>query len=161
AARHRRFLFAEHRHQFLISHALLRQVLSLYVDVAPAAWVFSTTAHGKPEIAAPAGPPSLRFNLSHPPGRACLAARLGGEIGVDVENMQRREVGLELAERYFASDEVAHLRRLEGAERKSAFFDYWTLKEAYLKARGLGLSLPLDAFAFSLPEGRQPQVSFS
>jgi 4'-phosphopantetheinyl transferase len=159
--RHRRFLFAEHRHQFLISHTLLRKALSHYVDVAPAAWVFAANAHGKPEIAGPTGMLPLCFNLSHTRGLAVVAVTLSSEIGVDVENVQCREVGLELAERYFAADEVACLRRLQGAERKSLFFEYWTLKEAYLKARGLGLSLPLDAFAYSLTEGRPPQVSFS
>src|SRR5262249_33539026 len=124
-------------------------------------WVFAANAHGKPEIAGPKGMLPLSFNLSHTRGLAVVAVTLSSEIGVDVENVQRREVGLELAERYFAAEEGVYLGRLAAAERKSAFFDYWTLKEAYLKARGLGLSLPLDAFNFSLAEGQSPQVSFS
>jgi 4'-phosphopantetheinyl transferase len=159
--RQQRFIFAEHRQQFLVSHALLRNILSCYADVSPAAWVFSTNAHGKPEIAGPAGAPPLAFNLSHTRGLGVVAVALNRAIGVDAENIERREVGMELAERYFAANEVAHLRQLEAIQRKNAFFDFWTLKEAYIKARGLGLALPLDAFSFHLEDGLPPRITFT
>src|SRR5262249_50795126 len=82
------------------------------------------------------------------------------DVGVDVEHVNRRLVGLELAERFFAPVEVAALRALAEENRGEHFFAYWTLKEAYIKARGLGLSLPLDAFAFQLDPGC-PRITFT
>jgi 4'-phosphopantetheinyl transferase len=157
--RQRRFVFPEHRRQFLISHAFLRLVLSQYAPVAPAAWSFVNGAHGKPALA-PQSMPELHFNLSHTRGLAAVAVARQ-EVGVDAENIERRDPGIELARRYFSAEEVAHLSPLEGEQRKSAFFDFWTLKEAYIKARGLGLALPLDQFWFQLGSGSPPRVAFS
>jgi 4'-phosphopantetheinyl transferase len=160
-ARQRRFAFPEHRRQFLISHALLRLALSQYTEVDPAAWQFVNSAHGKPALAEAGSVPYLRFNLSHTRGLAAVAVALRQDVGVDAENIERRDPGIDLARRYFAAEEVAHLSQLEGEQRKSTFFDFWTLKEAYIKARGLGLALPLDQFWFQLSPGGPPQIAFS
>jgi 4'-phosphopantetheinyl transferase len=160
-ARQRRFAFPEHRRQFLISHAFLRLVLSQYARLDPAEWRFSTNAHGKPALVTHAPVVGLRFNLSHTRGLAVVAVAQTYEVGVDAENVERRDPGIELARRYFAADEVAQLSPLEGEARKSAFFDFWTLKEAYIKARGLGLALPLDQFCFQLTPGSPPRIAFS
>ncbi|AMS13090.1 hypothetical protein A3218_01680 [Pseudomonas chlororaphis] len=143
-----RFMFARHRHQYLVTRALLRSTLSLYAPwVAPQQWVFASNAWGKPAVVAPAVP--MAFNLSHTEGRVVLALTLESSVGIDVES-RHRAVDLELAERFFSPHEVRHLSGLAEAERASAFITFWTLKEAYIKACGQGLSIPLDSFSFSL-----------
>lgn len=162
AARQQRFHFEKDRRQFLESHALLRFVLSCYHPaVAPAAWRFSAGSHGKPFLAAPALSPALSFNLTHTPGLAAVAVVLEQDIGIDAEYLERTNTSLGLAERFFAPSETARLRGLPADLFREAFFDYWTLKEAYIKGRGLGLALPLDGFAFDLQPGRPPRISFT
>lgn len=159
--RHARFVFAEHRQQFLVAHALVRTVLSRYAEVPPEAWQFEFNSYGHPSIARSHGLPHLRFNLSHCHALAACAVTSGQEVGVDVEDIQRRGNHLSIPQRYFSPLEVARLKSLEPHEQNEAFFAYWTLKEAYIKARGLGLSLPLDDFSFDLQPGRPPRISFS
>lgn len=139
-----RLQFEQDRQLFLAAHALLRLVLSRLADVAPHAWRFCADPHGRPEIAAP--PSRLRFTLSHTRALAACAVTFDGDIGLDVENTSRR-VTIETADRFFSPRETRALRRAPGSAQPSRFFEYWTLKEAYLKARGLGLSLPLDRFS--------------
>jgi 4'-phosphopantetheinyl transferase len=159
-ARHQRFRFEKHQHQFLVSHALVRLTLSRYAPVAPGDWRFSTNAYGRPEIAGE-GPLRLRFNLSHTDGMAVCAVASDTEVGADVEHsMRRMGQTVELAESFFAPSEVADLHALPAEHQRERFFDYWTLKESYIKARGAGLSLPLDQFAFHLEPGRSPRISF-
>ena len=160
-ARRRRFVFEKHRHTFLVSHALVRGVLSRYADVAPADWRFVAGDHGRPEIAADFLGGRLRFNLSHTQGMAVLAVVAEVDIGVDVEDADRRELSVDIAERYFAPQETADLFNLHERKRLSAFFDYWTLKESYIKARGMGLAIPLDRFAFRLSPDSPPTISFA
>ena len=160
--RNGRFIFAAGRHQDLITRALVRTTLSAYhSDVAPHAWQFTSGPYGRPEIAAPRCHPALHFSLSHTDGLiACLVAA-EREIGVDVEDTAR-SVSLEtLAERYFSPPEARALRALPPEARRQRFFEYWTLKEAYVKARGLGLQLPLDRFSFHLEAGQPIRISFA
>jgi len=154
-ARWRKFSFEEGRRQYLVSHGFVRMVLSHYAAVRPAEWRFVRNAHGKPEVAAPAHARPLCFNLSHTHGlAACVVAR-EREVGVDAEDWERqgREVSAALIHRCLAPAERACFESLAPAERKRAFFDYWTLKEAYLKARGFGLTLPVEEIAFHWPSG--------
>lgn len=157
--RHLRFRFEKHRHQFLVSHALVRATLSRYVPVPREAWRFVANAYGRPEIAGPV-PSRLRFNLSHTDGMAVCAVALGMDVGADVEHSGRPGQTVELADSFFARSEVLALRALPAEHQRERFFDYWTLKESYIKARGAGLSLPLDQFAFHLEAGRPPCISF-
>jgi 4'-phosphopantetheinyl transferase len=106
------------------------------------------------------GLPRLRFNLSHTDGMAVCAVALDVDVGADVEFSERPGQTVELAESFFAPDEVAALEALPAEHRRERFFELWTLKESYIKARGAGLSLPLDQFAFHLEPGRAPRVSF-
>ncbi len=125
-------------------------MLSRYADVAPRDWPFRIDEHGRPELAArPAGTPDLRFNVSHTNGLVACAVTVGREVGVDVEHTGRRLVH-DVAERFFSPREVADLRACPAADQPVVFFDYWTLKESYIKARGLGLALPLRQFSFLL-----------
>ena len=160
-ARCRRFVFDVHRRQFLVAHALVRTTLSRYTGTPPARWTFETNEYGRPEIAGPAGGPPLRFNLSHTDGLVACAVTLARDVGVDVEYLDRRRpADLEIAQRYFAPAEVDALEGLPAAERLAAFFDFWTLKEAYIKARGMGLALPLRHFAFRLASASNPAIAF-
>ena len=144
-----RYRFARDRHTCLVTRTLVRVTLSRYCDVAPAQWRFRAGAYGRPEIVGPNS--SLCFNLSHTRGLiVCLVSR-GREVGVDVESLDRGHRWLELAERFFAPREAAALRRVPPGDRASRFLEYWTLKEAYIKARGLGLKIPLNGFWFDLP----------
>ncbi len=148
-ARMERYVFARHRHEYLATRALCRAVLSRYVAVDANAWRFVSNAWGRPEVASPVAP-WLRFNLSNADGLlACLVAR-ERDVGVDVEDTARRVDTQAMASQVFAPAEVAALRNLNPAEHRARFFHYWTLKEAYIKARGMGLALPLDGFAFDL-----------
>jgi len=155
-----RLVFERDRQRFLLTRALVRTMLSRYAPVAPADWQFIANVHGRPEILdRPLGVADLRFNLSHTDGLIACAVTIGREVGVDVEHVGRR-LTQDVAARFFAPAEVAHLQSLPDDEQERLFFDYWTLKEAYIKARGFGLSLPLGDFAFHLATGGAPAISF-
>lgn len=155
--RQARFMQAKDRRQFLLGKVLVRSVLSRYRPLAPAAWTFTTTGHGKPTVAVE---PPLRFNLSHTDGLVVCAVTPDFDVGIDVESLSRT-ANLDVARRFFAPAEVAFLESLPEAQRPRVFFHFWTLKESYIKARGLGLSLPLEQFAFSLQEKRPPTIAFT
>lgn len=159
--RHERFAFEGDRRRYLVTRAMLRSVLSRYVDVHPGRWTFRENAYGRPEISAPAGAATVTFNLAHTEGLiACLVGR-PAPIGVDVEWCGRVVEPLALAHRFFAPSEAAALRATPRSRRRRRFLEYWTLKEAYAKARGRGLALPFDAFAFRLHETRPIVRSFA
>jgi len=155
-----RFVFDRDRRAFLLTRALVRTTLSRYAGVAPGDWRFIANVHGRPEILdRPAGVPDLRFNLSHTEGLIACAVAIGREVGVDVEHTSRH-LTHDVAGRFFAPAEVTDLRSLPADEQPRVFFDYWTLKEAYIKARGFGLALPLADFAFKLNPPNPPGISF-
>jgi 4'-phosphopantetheinyl transferase len=157
-ARRDRFFQERDRHQHLIARALVRCTLSQYADVPPEAWTFTPNRYGRPEISGPIDTP-LRFNLSHTHGLVVIAVAWNREIGVDVENVERQGEYVQLAHRFFAPSEAAHVASLPAEQQREVFFDYWTLKESYIKARGMGLALPLEQFAFRLAE--PVTISFS
>jgi 4'-phosphopantetheinyl transferase len=147
--RHGSFHFERDRRLFLATRALVRTVLSSYATVAPADWRFATSEHGKPRIGSPVVTPPIYFNLANTPGMVvCVVSVAHEPLGVDAERIDREAEALGLAERYFSASEVRGLRALPACEQPRRFFAYWTLKESYIKARGLGLVLPLDQFSF-------------
>lgn len=148
-----RLRYPQHQREYIISHALLRTVLSQYVpSVEPTLWRFQRNEFGKPELIAIGGAERLRFNLAHTFGLSVCAICLDADIGVDVEFHANRESLLEVADQYFSQSEVDDLRALPAAEQGDVFFRYWTLKESYIKARGAGLSIPLESFSFHIGE---------
>ncbi len=159
--RWQRFVFAADRRQFLLAHVMLRKVLSRYADVPPQAWRFRKNEFGRPEIAGPVSAAGLSFNLSHTRGLVACAVTLGRPVGIDVEDLQRGSPVMDLAARYFSSFEMAELSGLPAERQSERFFELWTLKEAYLKARGVGLSLGLDRFSMRLAPGQAPTISFA
>jgi 4'-phosphopantetheinyl transferase len=142
-----RFYFERDRRRYLVTRALVRTVLSRYARIDPAGWMFSTNAYGRPAVAN-AEAQDLIFNISHTHSLIVLAVSRERALGVDVENYRAREVSMNIADRYFAPDEVAVLNAAPSQEQQYRFFEYWTFKESYIKARGMGLSLPLDKFSF-------------
>jgi 4'-phosphopantetheinyl transferase len=151
--RQRRFVFEPDRRAFAVTRALVRTALSRYAAVAPSSWCFARSDHGRPLVTGPPKGLGLSFSVTHTRGLiACLITRHPC-AAIDVEAIQPVDDALEIATRYFAAREVAALRAQRGVDRDRLFLALWTLKEAYLKARGRGLTLPLDSATFSLGEG--------
>ena len=159
-ARHRRFMFDRDRDLFLATRALVRCVLSRYADVRPPAWRFERTEHGRPFVAGPSGVPSLHFNLSNTYGLVACAVGSYPRVGVDVENTTRSTDAIEIADRFFSPLEVEALHALPRDRQRERFFSYWTLKESYIKARGLGLAIPLGQFSFLLDDAPPIRIRF-
>lgn len=158
-ARMERLHFARDRRRDLVARALVRTVLSRYAALAPREWAFCADANGRPRIANPPPGPGIEFNLSHSGGLVVLCVGTGRALGVDVESISRN-TDTDRLERYFAPRERGALLGLPEAERRRRFFELWTLKESYLKARGEGLRLALDAFAFDFTGERGLRLSF-
>lgn len=142
------FRFPKDRDLYVAAHVFLRRVLSRYAPVNSAQWQFNHNAYGKPAIANP-GYDWLQFNLSHTQGMVACAVARGRAVGVDVENIKRPSDLPALCQYVLtpleANDVLSAPCPNAQADR---FFTYWTLKEAYIKARGMGLQLPLQQFAF-------------
>ena len=156
-----RYRFEKHRHECLVTRALVRTTLSRYCpEVVPAAWQFVEVGNGRPEPAPWSTQLPLRFNLSHTDGLIACAVTLNRAIGVDVESLERRGETVAIAERYFAPSEVRALHAQPTERQRERFFGYWTLKESYIKARGLGLAIPLEQFAFGLDGPGPIRISF-
>jgi 4'-phosphopantetheinyl transferase len=148
-----RFHFRKDHDHFVAARGALRDILGRYPGLAPRLLRFAYGERGKPSLSPEMGGRLLRFNLAHSHGVALCAVTLGRAVGVDLELVQEEFAGMEIAERFFSPREVAALRALALGERATAFFDCWTRKEAYIKARGEGLSHPLHSFAVSLAPG--------
>lgn len=159
-AQQTRFHFADDRLRYLVTRAMVRTVLSRYADVAPAAWSFSPNAYGRPELAQRHGRPDICFNISHARGLIALAVSSGPALGVDVEHLAARAGAAGIAGHFFSPHEAAALAALPAEDRHERFFEYWTFKESYIKARGMGLSLPLDQFSFELAEPHAVHIRF-
>ena len=158
--RHARFRFERDRDIYLVAHALLRRMLARVTGVAPEALQFSAGEHGRPEIAAPEPARVFRFNLSHTHGLVACGVCRGADIGVDVEYVERRVELMAVAKHVFSEVEVAGLAALSGTAQRARFFDLWTLKEAYIKAIGKGLSAPLRSITFDPTQPDPVPVSF-
>ena len=148
-----RYRFALDCDRFIARRGLLRAILARYLHGGPDRLRFCYGAHGKPALVDSRGKPPLRFNVSHSGGLALYAVACDREVGIDLERVRPDVYDGEIAERFFSSREVASLRALPATAQVEAFFRCWTRKEAYVKARGEGLSIPLDQFDVSLAPG--------
>ena len=157
-AKHDRYRFEKRRHASLVTRALVRTTLSHYCpEIAPSQWAFGEVSNGRPEIIAGQAPLPLRFNLSRSEGLIVCAVTLGRAIGVDVEFVDTDRNMMAIADRSFAPSERANLR----SDDFDRFYSYWTLKEAYLKARGVGLSVPLNQCAFDVDGPGPISIAFA
>lgn len=148
-----RFVFPKDRDHFVAARGMLRKLLGMYLTISPSKVLFETGAQGKPFLAQKMDCDSLRFNLSHAHGMALFAFSTGGELGIDLEKIRPEVATEEIAERHFSWIERQELRSLPKERQVEAFFLCWTRKEAYVKAHGGGLQIPLDSFNVSLTPG--------
>jgi 4'-phosphopantetheinyl transferase len=155
-----RFYFSRDRERFIVARGVLRALLGRYLNRSPESLTFTCSIHGKPALASEYGEDTIRFNLSHSHRTALYAFTRGRELGVDLEFIRGDLEAEQIAERFFSQSEIVALHALPPALRKYAFFLCWTRKEAYIKARGEGLSMPLDQFDVSLIPG-EPAVLLS
>ena len=157
----RRFLTKKAQETYLVARSFVRMVLSHYVDRSPKSLRFGADAHGRPEISPSSAEPQLQFNLSKADGLfACVVAR-GRDVGVDAKSFNGDVDIREITDRYFAPVEIAALAALPDNELRPRFFALWTLKEAYLKARGKGFSVPLDRLAFTFDRQDEVEITFN
>jgi 4'-phosphopantetheinyl transferase len=139
-ARADRFHFDRDRRSFINCRATLRRKLACYMNMDPAAISFRYNEYGKPLV------DGVHFNVSHAGGIAMIAVSRTREVGIDVERIKPSIAHEQIPERFFAPREVAALRALPESQQVEAFFGYWTRKEAYMKARGLGFALESTSF---------------
>jgi 4'-phosphopantetheinyl transferase len=155
--RFRRYKHALASYQFLAGRLLIRQWLAEVSGVVAAEWRFVEGPRGRPAIASPSSPWS--FNLAHSGGMVACVLSMIKDVGVDVEHLDRRPMADDLYRRYCSPAEIADIERYEDDERSQRFLTYWTLKEAYLKARGLGIAVQLADVEFSI-DGARPSIRF-
>jgi 4'-phosphopantetheinyl transferase len=148
-----RYHFPKDRDAFIAARGMLRGILSRYLGRAPEALRFEYGPHGKPCLPRDETEERLRFNLTHSHGLALCAVADRRELGVDIEYQRPELADTAIAERFFSAREVATLRSLPPGLQQAAFFACWTRKEAYLKAAGGGLTIPLDRVEVTLAPG--------
>jgi 4'-phosphopantetheinyl transferase len=145
-----RFHFLSDRQRFVASRALLRMILAAYLTTDPKELRFSYSKKEKPLLGPEHAGSDIKFNISHSGGIALLAFTRRREIGVDVEQLRRDFDVAAIARRFFSEKEQEQLAALAAQENFEGFFRCWTRKEAYVKATGEGLSLPLRQFDVSI-----------
>jgi len=153
-ARAGRFLQERDRLRFLVGRGRLREVLARYLGLPAKRLVFTYNAFGKPRLAG--AKPPLHFNLSHSGGMAVLAVSDRYQVGVDIE--QALPLKEDVAQHFFSPAEQQALGTLPPSDYLEAFYRCWTRKEAFVKAHGAGLSLPLDAFDVSIDDASEPKL---
>lgn len=153
--RAKRFKFAIHRSRFIVARGALRQILSNYLGVSADSLAFQYN-NGKPELAGPCKSASLDFNVSHSGELALIAVTQSRSVGIDIEEIRSEVDCLEVARSFFSKREQAALSALPSEKQRNAFFACWTRKEAFLKASGMGISVPLSTFSVSIEPDKEP-----
>jgi 4'-phosphopantetheinyl transferase len=143
-----RLIYRKDQHRFLIRHALVRTTLSRYAKVLPKDWIFEKNIYGKPYIANDIILSTISINVSYSENIILLGITRNHSLGVDVENVTSRAAPINIAKEFYCESETAALRTLSSNEQSLLFYKYWTLKESYLKAVGIGLSAPLNSISF-------------
>lgn len=154
SAQVQQFRFDADRDAYRAAHALARLALSCFEPtVLPKNWIFKSTDYGRPEVATKYGLPALRFNISHTRGMVAVVVTRDTDCGVDIESVKRCQDVDHLAKAVLAPIELEALLAAPEGDRAHLFSQYWTLKEAYSKAIGLGLSIPFERIVFELQSG--------
>lgn len=152
-----RFTFDSDRNHFVAARGILRELLGAYLRLPPARLQLCYGPQGKPSLDPESFQSSLRFNLSHSHGLALYAFACSRELGIDVEKITGAFAGDDIAEKFFSATELTELGNLPAEQHDEGFFLCWTRKEAYVKARGGGLQIPLHSFSVSLTPGK-PEI---
>ena len=147
-ARAKRLIEPGDQRQFIAAHVILRQVLSMYLDVSPTNIEYVYSEHKKPSLA---HAKNLKFNMSHSGSHVAIAVTTVATIGIDIEQLTQLNK-IAVAERYFSPNEITLLQKLAEPEQIAGFYHLWACKEAVIKANGKGLSIPLNSFSVSLAE---------
>lgn len=153
-----RFHFNKDRKRFIVTRGILRSILSHYLDVEPSRFRFGYSSHGKPHLVEKSNSAEICFNLSYSHSLSLYAFTRSRQIGVDIEYIRTIKEASQIVARFFSSNEHAMWQQVPEGQKQEAFLNYWTCKEAYLKARGDGLSLPLDQFDVSFAPGEPPAI---
>lgn len=153
-----RFHFIKDQHHFIVGRGVLRKLLGNYLNKHPYELRFEYNKYGKPFVDYEIEGDKLHFNLSHSHELCIYALTLKHHLGIDIEFVREDFSDLEIAERFFAPEEVKVLNSLPVTDQKKAFFLCWTRKEAFIKAKGKGLSIPLDQFNVSLVPGQPARL---
>ncbi|HEY6190088.1 MAG TPA: 4'-phosphopantetheinyl transferase superfamily protein [Pyrinomonadaceae bacterium] len=148
-----RFHFRRDREHYIVARGVLRNIIGRYSGIRPGALRFRYGSHGKPALAVELNEARINFNVSHSHNLALFAITRERELGIDIEYVRAEFAQGRVAEQFFSRREVATLRALPADAQAVAFFNCWTRKEAYVKAKGEGLSMPLDRFDVSLVPG--------
>jgi 4'-phosphopantetheinyl transferase len=154
-----RFKFERDRRRYLVAHVALHEILQRYLPIVSAGLSFDIGANGKPSLPQALAPSGVRFNISHSNEMALLAVCHKREVGVDIEYVKEDFEFQEVAERFFTAKEVAALRGLPASLQRQSFFKCWTSKEAFLKAKGTGLSGALDEVEIAIGGDEQVRIT--
>jgi 4'-phosphopantetheinyl transferase len=157
--RSKRFYFEQDKKNYIITRGVLRILLGKYLQRYPATIQFIYGEHGKPFLNKENHKPDIRFNISHSKNISLIVFNLGRDIGVDVEYI-RKIHHLSMAKRFFSPDEEKEILSLPGPEQLEAFFSFWTKKEAFIKAQGGGLSVPLRSFSVSSTKKTKARITY-
>ena len=156
--RARRYVLRRDAERFITGHGMLRTILSAYLDTAPSAIRFQAGEYGKPRVQRERADDGLSFNFTHSDAIALCAVTRGRSVGVDVERIRPMPDMEQITQRFFSAYECAALRAVPAELREEAFYACWSRKEAYIKGRGLGLSLALDSFDVSVAPGEAAEL---
>jgi 4'-phosphopantetheinyl transferase len=157
-ARAHRFIFQPDRNSYIVARGVLRELLGKYLNRGPSEIEFDYGAQGKPALRSGWSQSGVQFNVSHSHGTVLFAFAVARQVGVDVELVRPDFAGEKIAERFFSPQEVRELRSLPAAVQDEGFFLCWTRKEAYIKARGEGLQIPLKSFHVSLTPSKPARL---
>jgi 4'-phosphopantetheinyl transferase len=155
-ARAERLMLPRSRHYFIVGRGLLRAILGNYLNCLPQTLHLEYSPQGKPALIGLREAKELHFNVAHSNGLVLFAVAWNRAVGVDLEYVRADLTESRIAQRFFSPRENAGLSGLPVQQRREAFYTCWTRKEAYLKARGVGLTLPLDQFDVSVAPGEAP-----
>jgi 4'-phosphopantetheinyl transferase len=146
------------RDRFIVGRGILRKIISAYLALQPGQLRFTYNEYGRPAVSDDQNDCALNFNLAHSAELVLYAVTRGRVVGIDVEYIHDDFATLEIAEHFFSKDEVAALKSLPADQRTIGFFNCWSRKEAFIKAKGMGVSYPLDRFTVSLAPGEPPAL---
>jgi 4'-phosphopantetheinyl transferase len=158
--RAQRFVRESDRDRYIFAHALLRSILGTYLGCSPQKLVFETNQYGKPFLVTPNGNNKIQFNLSHSHNMVLIAVARQFAVGIDVEYIRRISDAHDIVHRFFSTHERHFLFSLSPAEFSEAFFTCWTLKEAFAKGLGRGLSYPLDKLSVTFSKEKPRDIVF-